>query len=147
MRKIEFMQVTINDGIFQLSPSALKVLIFLGMHAHKSGFIKVKQKELGNYLGCKSTQIKKLFKELLDCDAIEIAVPAKGHEPATYKVSQKLFNKGYYSTTEWKPPVQPELLVRDDFVSAPFVYGDAVVDKRGTPYVEVSFVKAKRLDH
>lgn len=147
MRKIEFMQMTINDGIFQLSPSALKVLIFLGMHAHKSGFIKVKQKELGNFLGFTDRHIRTLIEELFDCNAIEIAVPAKGHEPATYKVNQKLFNKGFYSTTEWKPPVQPELLVREDFVSAPFAYGEAVVDKKGTPYVEISFVRAKQSDH
>lgn len=142
-KSLRFTKQAINDGLFQLSAPALMVLTFLGMHADRDGHIQVKQKDLAHYLGYKDRHMKTLFKELLDCGAIKVLIPSKAHKPAVYRVSSLLYNKGAGRFTgEWKPPVQPELLVKADH-HRPHTYGEAADTEKEVGYVTISFVKAK----
>lgn len=93
-KSLVWTQLVKDQRLMTLTDPALKALAFMGMYCSQTGLIQVSRKDLTAATGVKSTTLTSALKELQDCGAIRVAVPAVRHAAPIYAVNPGICNKG-----------------------------------------------------
>ena len=89
-----YSQLSTTQALMRLSPSACKVLIFLGIYCAQSTLIKVSYPVLEVATEIKRTALREAVRELVDCGAIRVHTKPARHEAPIYSVDPALISKG-----------------------------------------------------
>ena len=98
-KSITWASITIAEGLMNLTPEALKILILLGTYADQTALIRVTRDVISRVTGIKMTTLKTALRELEGCGAIKIEVASAGHKAPIYRVNGELISVGKRNKT------------------------------------------------
>ena len=78
-KSITWASISIIPALMNLSPEAIKLLVFLGIYADQTALIRVTRNVMTQVTGIKTTTLKATLRELEECGAISVEVKQVRH--------------------------------------------------------------------